>query len=234
VTSIQENGALVNGIVNLDKSAGLSSARVVAQVKRLLPPGTKIGHAGTLDPFATGVLVLLIGKATRLAEQFMSEPKQYEATVKLGATTPTLDPDSAETPTPGAGLISLEQVRAILPRFVGRIEQQPPVYSALKVAGRPAYALAREGKPPQLASRIVDIYGIELVGFDLPLLRLRVDCGRGTYIRALARDMGETLGVGGYLTALRRTRVGNCIAAEAVTVDRLCEEGVEKWLQSMP
>src|SRR3712207_3095880 len=135
----------MEGVINLDKPAGLSSARVVDVVKRLLPRGTKIGHAGTLDPFATGVLLLLVGRATKACEALRDEPKQYEATVKLGATTATNDPESAEVPWPGASAVSRGQVDQVIPRFVGAIRQRPPAFSALKVAGRRAYDIARKG-----------------------------------------------------------------------------------------
>jgi tRNA pseudouridine55 synthase len=194
---------------------------VVNQVKRLLPRGTKIGHAGTLDPFATGVLLLLVGKATKLCERLMDEPKQYEATVKLGATTPTDDPESPETPTPGAAPASEEALRAALATLVGDVVQRPPAFSALKVGGRRAYDLARAGQPAVLQPRTVRVYGIELLDYAWPLARVRVDCGRGTYVRAIARDLGEKLGVGAHLTQLRRTRVGPFQSADAVAPDRL-------------
>src|SRR6266550_4279173 len=136
----------MDGVINLDKPAGMSSARAVDRVKRLLPRGTKIGHAGTLDPFATGVLLLLVGKATKLCERLMDEPKQYEATVKLGATTPTDDPESQETPYPGAAPVSEQAVRDAIAPLIGEIVQRPPAFSALKVGGRRAYDLARSGK----------------------------------------------------------------------------------------
>lgn len=209
------------GIINLDKPAGMSSAAAVAAVKRLLPRGTKVGHAGTLDPFATGVLVLLVGRATRLSELFMSQPKQYQATVKLGSTTQTLDPTSPEIPTPGASQVPLEAIAALLPSFVGQIQQVPPAYSALWIDGRRAYDLARSGQAVTPKARPVQVYGIEMLSYDWPLLRLRIDCGKGTYIRALARDIGSALGVGGYLTELRRTRVGVCAIDGAVSLDQL-------------
>src|SRR5688572_25141011 len=210
-----------SGIINIDKPPGLSSARVVAQVKRLLPRGTKIGHAGTLDPFATGVLLLLVGKATKQCERLMSEPKQYVATVKLGATTETLDPETPEVVRPGVVPVTRGQVQQVLPRFVGEIEQMPPAYSALKIGGRPAYELARKGEAVELKSRLVKVYGIELLRYEWPLVELKIDCGRGTYVRSIARDVGEALSVGGYLTALRRTRVGEFVAEAAVTVQTL-------------
>src|SRR5256885_14636866 len=148
----------LNHILVLDKPAGMSSARAVDRVKRLLPRGTKIGHAGTLDPFATGVLLLLIGKATKLCEKLMDQPKQYEATMKLGATTATDDPESPEQPYGGLGVspeqkelgrdaqAKLEAIRFALPRFVGAIQQRPPAFSAMKVGCRHAYDLARGGQ----------------------------------------------------------------------------------------
>src|SRR5688572_12507199 len=135
----------LNGILNIDKPAGVSSARIVAAVKGLLPRGTKIGHAGTLDPFATGVLLLLIGRATKACERLMDEPKQYEATVKLGATTETDDPESPEIVTPGASPPAPARVHAAINAFVGDILQRPPAYSAMKVAGQRSYDLARRG-----------------------------------------------------------------------------------------
>ena len=227
-------GEGVDGIVNLDKPAGISSAAAVTRVKRLLPRGTKIGHAGTLDPFATGVLVLLIGKATRLAERFMAEKKQYDATIKLGAITDTLDPESPEFPTTGATAANRDQVAAAVGRFVGEIQQVPPAYSALKIEGRPAYKLARRGEDVELKARPVRVYSIELLDYAWPLLRLRVECGRGTYIRSLARDIGSALGVGGYVTALRRTRVGPLGAVDAVSLETLAGEGVQRHLLPPP
>ena len=220
-----------NGILNIDKPAGVSSARVVAQVKRLLPRGTKVGHAGTLDPFATGVLLLLVGKATKLCERLMSEPKQYVATVKLGATTETLDPESPEIVMPDVAPAPREMIKHVLPRFLGEIEQMPPAYSALKIGGRPAYEMARKGEPVELKARRVKVYGIELLRYEWPFVELKIDCGRGTYVRSLARDVGEALGAGGYLTALRRTRVGEFTVESAVTVQMLQRDGVQAQLR---
>jgi tRNA pseudouridine55 synthase len=224
----------LNHIIVLDKPAGISSAKAVDKVKRVLPRGTKIGHAGTLDPFATGVLLLLIGRATKLCERLMDQPKQYEATMKLGATTATDDPESPEMPVEGVAPVAAERILAALPQFVGAIQQRPPAFSAMKVAGRRAYDLARDGKPPELQPRTVQVYRIDLLGFAWPLLRLRIDCGRGTYIRAIARDLGEALGVGGYLTQLRRTRIGEFGVESAVTLDRLAADGVAPHLRAMP
>src|SRR5882762_6757203 len=181
--SFQASADAMNGILNLNKPAGISSAAAVSRIKRLLPRGVKIGHAGTLDPFATGVLVLLIGKATKLCEKLMDEAKQYEATVKLGATTPTLDPTSEEEIDSNAKPVTREKIESALQKFIGEIQQSPPVYSALKVGGRAAYARARDGEEVVLEARKIHIYGIEVVGHEWPFLQIRIDCGRGTYIR---------------------------------------------------
>jgi tRNA pseudouridine55 synthase len=213
------------GILNVDKPPGCSSARVVGQVKRLLPRGTKIGHAGTLDPFATGVLLLLVGKATKQCERLMDQPKQYEATVKFGATTETEDPETPEQPwqrsDPATPPPTREQVEQALRSFVGEISQTPPVYSAMKVGGRRAYDLARKGEVVEMQPRIVKVYAAELLDYAWPFARLRIDCGRGTYIRSIARDLGAALDVGGYLTELRRTRVGVYDVTAAVKPEAL-------------
>ena len=216
----------MEGVINLDKPAGMTSARAVDAVKRLLPRGTKIGHAGTLDPFATGVLLLLVGRATKSCERLMDAPKQYEATVKFGATTATDDLEASEIPVPFTHPPAAGKVATEVQKMVGVILQRPPAYSAMKVEGRRAYDLARDGKPPELQARPVRVYGIEVLRYDWPLLRLRIDCGRGTYVRSIARDLGAALGVGGYLTELRRTRVGPFAADTAVTLDKLSADGV--------
>jgi tRNA pseudouridine55 synthase len=209
------------GILVIDKPAGVSSARIVAKVKRLLPRDTKIGHAGTLDPFATGVLLLLVGKATKLCERLMDSPKQYEASLKFGATTASDDPESPEHPHAVAAIPTAGQIDAALRGFVGEIMQRPPAFSAMKVGGRRAYDLARKGNVVELEPRTVRVYAIERLAYQWPLLSLRIDCGRGTYIRSIARDLGEVLGVGGYLTALRRTRVGRFDLAGACSAEQL-------------
>ena len=223
----------MNGIINLNKPAGISSAAAVAKVKRLLPQGTKIGHAGTLDPFATGVLLLLVGKATKLCEKLMDEPKQYEATVKLGATSETLDPQSEEVVDEEAQPVSRGKIESVLQTFVGEIRQRPPVYSALKIGGKAAYARARAGEQVELEPRTVRVYAIELLSYQWPLVDIGVDCGRGTYIRSLARDLGESLGTTGYLTSLKRTVVGQFRIAESVPFEKLKCEGIEPFLKQL-
>ena len=226
----------MDGVINLNKPAGPTSAAVVGTVKRLLPRGTKIGHAGTLDPFATGILVLLVGRATKLCEKLMDQPKQYQATIKLGATTATDDLESAEVPWPGGvnQEVSWERIESILPTFVGNILQRPPQFSAIKVGGRRAYDLARRGGEFAIAPRPVRVDSIELLEYTWPLLRLRIDCGRGTYIRALARDIGERLDAGGFLTQLSRTRVGVFTMENSVELSRLLAEGVSAHLMPSP
>jgi tRNA pseudouridine55 synthase len=221
----------IGGVLNLDKPAGMTSARAVGAVKRLLPRGTKIGHAGTLDPFATGVLLLLVGRATKLCENLMGEPKRYIATVKFGATTATDDLESPEIPVESARPVTRNEVDAAVEKFVGPIEQRPPIYSAMKVGGRRAYDLARKGQTPELKARTVRVDGIDVLRYEWPLLELKIDCGRGTYIRSIARDLGETLGSGGYLTALRRTRIGAFVIDDAVTLEALTSENVESHLR---
>jgi tRNA pseudouridine55 synthase len=219
------------GVITLDKPAGISSARAVSRVKRLLPRGTKIGHAGTLDPFAKGVLLLLVGKATKSCERLMDAPKQYEAVIKLGATTETDDPESPEQPVPDCKPPGEGEVAAALAALVGEITQRPPVFSALKVGGRRAYDIARKGGEVNLAPRLVKVYAITLLHYAWPFARVRIDCGRGTYVRAIARDVGAALQVGGHLTELRRTRVGDFDIARSVTLETLATDGVAGHLQ---
>jgi tRNA pseudouridine55 synthase len=222
------------GIINLNKPAGRSSARAVAAVKRLLPRGTKIGHAGTLDPFATGVLLLLVGKATKLCESLMDQSKQYEATIKLGATTPTDDPESQEVVTLDLVPVDRETVEVALKSFVGEILQRPSTFSAMKVGGRRAYDLARKGQAVTLQPRRVNVYKLELLDYQWPFVQIRIDCGRGTYIRAIARDLGGLLSTGGYLTALCRTAVGKYTLAHSVNLDQLTIDSLSKYLQPIP
>jgi tRNA pseudouridine55 synthase len=220
------------GVINLDKPAGLTSAGLVDRVKRLLPRGTKIGHAGTLDPFATGVLLLLVGKATKSCESLMGQRKGYEATVKLGARTATDDLEAPEEPVEGYAIPTEEQVQTAVARQVGAIEQRPPAFSAMKIGGQRAYKLARQGEAVEIKPRTVQIYSIDVLAYEWPTVRVRVECGRGTYIRAIARDLGEVLGTGGYLTELRRTFVGAFRAEEAVTLETLQADGVERYLKA--
>jgi tRNA pseudouridine55 synthase len=197
----------------------MTSRDVVDRAQAWFPPQTKIGHTGTLDPLATGVLVLCLGEATRLAEYVQRMDKLYEAGMLLGKSSDTDDAEGTiqqhDGPRP-----EQDRVRCALNDFVGEIEQTPPNYSAAKVRGRRAYDLARRGKFVSLAARRVQIYGIELLKFDFPRLQIRVHCGKGTYIRSLARDLGNRLGCGALVETLQRTRIGpfditRCIPLES-------------------
>ncbi|MEL7237670.1 MAG: tRNA pseudouridine(55) synthase TruB [Planctomycetota bacterium] len=203
---------LDSGFLVLDKSAGISSNKALNAVKHRMREQTgrkvKVGHAGTLDPFATGVLVVLVGKATKQCENVMGLAKTYEATVKLGATTATLDPESNVESGPVIEPPSRAQIEAVLAGMVGEVQQVPPAFSALKVNGKRAYKLARDGETPKLSARTVRIDRLDLLDHDGLTLRLRVQSGRGFYVRSLARDVAAALGTTGYLTQLRRTAVG--------------------------
>lgn len=210
-----------SGLLIVDKPGGITSHQVVSRARRAL--GTKkVGHAGTLDPMATGILILGIGRATRLLGHVAGADKVYEATIRLGQATNTDDADGEITDARGAGDLTASAVEAALPAFRGRIDQVPSAVSAIKVHGQRAYALVRKGQDVTLAARPVTISSFDVlearrenVGVDVLDVDVVVECSSGTYIRALARDLGEALGVGGHLTALRRTRVGPFGIAEA-------------------
>jgi tRNA pseudouridine55 synthase len=208
-----------HGLLVIDKPPGLTSRAAVDRVQRWLPRGTRIGHTGTLDPLATGVLVICVGAATRLGEYVQRMQKVYRAGILLGARSDTDDADGVVTPVAAATPPDRASVEEVLHAFVGDIEQVPPVYSAAKVTGRRAYALARRGADVQLALRKVHIHDIRLLRYDYPHLELEVRCGKGTYVRSLARDVGQRLGCGGLIETLRRTRVGPFRVEEAVSLD---------------
>ncbi|MHC4342513.1 MAG: tRNA pseudouridine(55) synthase TruB, partial [Planctomycetota bacterium] len=200
---------LPHGVVALDKPAGLSSARALVPLKALLGAGTKVGHAGTLDPFATGLLLALLGDATRLSDLAMSLPKTYRARVRFGVETDTLDPEGEVVAREDPGAAAPSGLAMAASRLVGEIEQVPPAYSALKVKGRRAYALARKGRAPELRPRRVQVHSLEVREVMWPEVDLEVVCGQGTYVRSLARDLGRELRLPASLTALRRTRIGS-------------------------
>jgi tRNA pseudouridine55 synthase len=205
-------------ILLVDKPAGMSSFGVVARVRQVLSKRAgqkiKVGHTGTLDPFATGLLILVIGKGTRRAGEFVKLDKIYEATVRLGASSSTGDPEGEVTKS-GADAVSEKQVRETISQFIGKIEQVPPVFSAIKIRGERAYRLARRGIKPTMPTRTVQIHSIEILSYQWPDLHLRVHVSSGTYVRSLAKDIGEKLGVGGYLVKLRRTQVGEWHVGDA-------------------
>ena len=209
-----------SGIVLVDKPGGMTSHDVVARARRALDT-RKIGHAGTLDPMATGLLVLGVGPATRLLTYLVGLDKTYETTIRLGVSTDSDDADGAETARADAGAVTDAQIAAGVAALTGDIEQVPSTVSAIKVDGRRAYDLARAGKEVVLKSRRVTVSRFEVTDIrrsgDRIDLDAVVDCSSGTYIRALARDLGADLGVGGHLTALRRTRIGPFHVGDAVT-----------------
>ena len=212
----------------LDKPAGVSSFREVARVRQ--ERGVqRVGHLGTLDPLATGVLVVAVGEATKLIEYFMKADKVYEATAEFGKVSDTYDLEGeikAFEGTNSLKKITRETIEQVLPSFTGEIMQVPPIFSALKIKGKPAYELAREGKKVELKARPVTIYALKILSFEGPLLRLRIHCSSGTYIRSLIHDLGQKLGVGAIMTELRRTRVGS------FTLEGLREFSLEKLVEN--
>jgi tRNA pseudouridine55 synthase len=215
----------MNGLLVIDKPGGMTSRDVVNRVQRWFPRGTKVGHTGTLDPLATGVLVVCVGAATRLADLVQGMGKTYHSRFRLGARSDTDDADGTVTPVPGATAPSGEQLQETLKSFVGQIEQVPPAYSALKLGGKRAHDLARRGEEVPLAPRTVRVDAVRLLGYEWPFADVEIDCGKGTYIRSIARDLGEKLGCGGLVETLRRTRVGPFTAEQGVEMEVSPDEG---------
>lgn len=210
----------------VDKPLHWTSFDVVKRVRgtllrRMKLRKMKVGHAGTLDPLATGVMVVCTGKATKRIDELQAGVKEYIATIALGATTPSFDLETEIDATYPTGHITLGLVEETLHRFTGAIEQVPPAFSACKVDGKRAYKMARKGHEVELKPKTLVIDEIELLDFSPESITIRVVCSKGTYIRALARDIGEALGSGGHLTALRRTRVGDISADRCMDVDSL-------------
>ncbi len=209
----------MNGLLVIDKPAGMTSRDAVNYVERTLPRGTKVGHTGTLDPLATGVLVVCVGQATRLADDVQAMGKGYAATVRLGATSSSDDADGDVTEVADAHAPTRAEVEAACARLVGVVEQLPPQVSALKIDGRRAHDLARKGVAVPVQPRTVHVKSIAVTDYDWPRVELAVECGKGTYVRSIARDLGASLGCGGYVTALRRTHVGPFAVGQGVGVD---------------
>jgi len=217
-------------LLNVYKPRGMSSHDVIRLLKPLLPKKTRIGHAGTLDPAAEGVLVVCLGPATRLAEIVQEYDKQYETLACLGATSTTDDAEGQVWLVPNAQPPTAEQLAQVVERYVGRIQQVPPAHSAVMVEGQRAYRLARLGQSVQLSARTVTIQSLEVVDYLWPKLRLRVSCTSGTYIRALVRDIGRDLGCGGYCLQIVRKAIGPFTAERAVTPEELQTGGVAPFL----
>ncbi len=215
-------------ILYIDKPLEWTSFDAVKRVRsaltrRMHVKKLKVGHAGTLDPLATGVIIVCTGRATKRIEELQAGVKEYVATIALGATTPSFDLETAIDATYPTAHITRELTEEVLGRFRGRIEQVPPAYSACKVDGHRAYDLARKGKDVDLKAKILVIDELELLSFSPEEITVRVVCSKGTYIRALARDIGAALGSGGHLTALRRTRVGDVSVDECLSIEQVTE-----------
>lgn len=206
----------------VDKPAGITSFGVVARVRRrlseFLGKKAKVGHTGTLDPFATGLMIIVTGKECRNAMQYSKLDKEYEATIRLGQTSTTGDPEGEITdisPT----VPSRADVDAAIQQFIGEIKQRPPIYSAIKINGRRAYDLARKGEVVDMPERTVTIHSLEVLEYSYPELKIRTHVGSGTYIRTLAEDIGTVLETGAYCNQLRRTKVGQWSVEDAVTIE---------------
>lgn len=219
-----------DGILLIDKPAGMTSFGVVARVRRVLSEKAgkkmKVGHTGTLDLFATGLLMLLTGKGTKRSGEFLKLDKKYEATIRLGAVSTTGDVEGEIKEIESLSkIVTLEEVKEAAERFLGEIEQKVPRYSAVKIKGERAYRLARKGVEVEMPTRKVQIFDLEVVDFEWPNLKIVCHVSSGTYIRTLGEDIGEFLGVGGYLTSLRRTAVGKYQVKDAIKL----EEFMSKW-----
>jgi len=214
----------MHGLLIIDKPAGITSHDVVRKVRRLLGV-RRVGHAGTLDPLATGLLVVGVGEGTRLIEFLMADEKVYTTTLKLGETTDTQDCQGQILSSHKVPAFSPAELENACSRFIGSIEQIPPMYSALKKDGVPLYKLARQGVDVERKARQITIHQLEILSVDLPFVKLNVRCSKGTYIRTLCQDIGDCLGVGAHMTELRRTRSGQFSEKDAITLETLEELG---------
>lgn len=215
-------------IIIIDKPLGWTSFDAVKRLRgaiqrRLNVRKFKVGHAGTLDPLATGVLIVCTGRATKRITELQEGMKEYVAEVKFGATTPSYDLEKEIDATYPWEHITRERIEEVLPRFIGHVMQVPPVFSAVKIDGKRAYNYARKGKEVDIKAKPLEIREMEILKWEAPVLTLRVLCSKGTYIRALARDLGEALDSGAHLVGLRRTRVGDYTEKQALTIDRAVE-----------
>ena len=219
---------MMNGVLNLNKPSGVTSRDVVNKVVRVVGRRVKVGHAGTLDPLASGVLVVCLGSATRLIEYVQRQTKTYRTVVLLGCHSDTLDADGTITSVKEARPAAIKAVRPAVATLVGTYLQRPPDYSALKVRGRRAYDLARAGESVELDPRVVTIHAIEILAYEWPRLELEVVCEGGTYIRSIARDIGTLLMCGGIVEVLVRTRIGSFTIEDAVDPETLSAETIAR------
>ncbi|MEN0109224.1 MAG: tRNA pseudouridine(55) synthase TruB [Planctomycetota bacterium] len=229
------------GLLNLDKPAGVTSRDAVNRVQGILrrrareagrraKEAEKVGHAGTLDPIATGVLVLCVGSATRLIEHVQRLPKSYRGTFLLGRRSPSDDVELPAEPLPDAPIPTLAEIEAALPAFVGDLQQVPPAYSAIKIAGQKAYDLARRGDAPEMPPRVVTIHSLAVARYEYPELVLDLTCGSGTYVRAIGRDLAAALGTAAVMSELRRTRIGPFHAESATPLDAIDDSSLNGFL----
>jgi tRNA pseudouridine55 synthase len=238
----------MDGILLVDKPAGWTSFDVVAKVRGILKQSgvtkPKVGHTGTLDPLATGLLVIVVGSYTKRAQEFSKLDKTYEVTMKLGETSTTGDAEGTTTPYIPIGSDQTvhvykkvrtpkEELEKVMKGFVGEIEQVPPAFSAIKVDGQRAYKLAREGKTVVLEPRNVTVYSLQLTGYVYPEVKFTAKVSSGTYIRSLVEDIGQKLGTGAYMTALKRTQVGNFDLTKAQSINGVDSEMIYKCLQTL-
>jgi tRNA pseudouridine55 synthase len=205
-------------VILIDKPLQWTSFDVVNKLRRKLKI-KKIGHAGTLDPLATGLLILCTGKMTKRIDEFQAQEKEYTGNFVIGQTTPSHDLETPVSDAKDVSLVSEEIIFESIKKLTGTIQQVPPIHSAIKVNGKRAYALARSGKEPELKAREVTVSAFEITAINLPIVSFRIVCSKGTYIRSLARDFGDELGVGAYLSKLCRTRIGQFQLKDALTID---------------
>ena len=207
-------------VLLINKPFRWTSFDVVKKVRGILQI-KKIGHAGTLDPLATGLLILCTGKMTKRIDEFQGQEKEYTGKIVLGQTTPSYDLETQPTIAKDISGLTSESIKEATKKFRGLISQIPPIHSAIKVDGKRAYKLARSGQDPKLKAREVTISSFEITSINLPEIEFRIVCSKGTYIRSLAHDLGQALGVGGYLSELCRTRIGDFLLADALTMDQV-------------
>jgi len=217
------------GVIALHKPPGITSRDALDFVQRLVWP-EKAGHAGTLDPIASGVLVVCVGPITRLIERIQELPKQYIADFELGVSSASDDSETERVPITHAPLLTRGQIETVLPKFLGTIQQVPPIYSAVKVDGRRAYNLARQQQEMTLTARPVDIHRLRIIDYEYPRLKLEIDCGSGTYIRSLGRDLATELGTGAIMTGLIRTMIGPLTLERAVDPAQLTRESLAQLI----
>jgi tRNA pseudouridine55 synthase len=222
----------ISGVLNIDKPGGITSHDVVSRIRKITGQ-RKVGHTGTLDPMATGVLVVCIGQATRLIEYMVPGKKKYRAKVRFGVATNTYDADGEPVSRQDVSGLTPAHLRAVLPGFAGQIEQYPPIFSAIKQGGRPLYKAARAGQQPTVDPRLITIYDLDWVEWVPPDLTIDVVCSPGTYIRSLAHDLGKSVGAGAHLAGLIRTANGPFLLEDAVSLSDLAETDWQPYLKSL-